>query len=144
MTVKGIEVEEVAVSAVAGYRTLYSRLYELALAIREFEGWFPGSRSFRNKNPGNLRDGAGNIGNDSDGFARFETYHHGMYALLRDLHKKCIGATTTSLGPGSDLRGLVEVYAPTGDGNHVGNYVQFLVARLSKPETTRLLWFVEG
>lgn len=132
-----------AVSAVAGYATLYSKLYRLAMTIQEFEGWFPKSRSFRNKNPGNLREGVGNLGNDSDGYARFVSYFHGMYALLRDLYKKCTGDTGTRLGPESTLRDLIEVYAPAGDGNHVATYVGFLVARLGKPETTKLSWFVE-
>ena len=135
--------EAQAVAAVAGYKTLYPELFKLAVAIREFEGWYPNSRSHRNHNPGNLREGVGNFGNDSDGYARFESYFHGMYALLRDLHKKCTGNTGTSLTPESTLRNLIEVYAPAGDGNHVDSYVEFLVAELGEPETTKLLWFVE-
>lgn len=135
--------EDQAASSLAGYKCLYPRLFELARAIQIFEGWFPGSRSFRNKNPGNLRGGVGNLGNDSDGFVRFVSYFHGMYALCWDLYLKCSGYTGTSLGPGCNLRDLVEVYAPGADGNHVGEYVGFLVARLNLPETTKLEWFLE-
>lgn len=136
--------EEQAVSAVAGYKVLYPRLFKLARAIQTFEGWFPDSRSFYNKNPGNLREGVGNLGNDSDGYARFLSYFHGMYALCRDLFLKCSGYTGTPLGPEYSLRDLVEVYAPAADGNHVDDYVGFLVARLGKLETTKLEWFLEG
>ena len=135
--------EEQAVSAVAGYKLLYPRMFGLVKAIQDREGWYPGSRSYRNKNPGNLKEGVGSFGDDSDGFARFEGYFHGLYALCRDLFRKCTGYTTTSLGPDSNLRDLVNVYAPGADGNDVDGYVGFLVASLDKPETTRLGWFLE-
>ncbi len=53
-------------------------------AIKEHEGYYTGSRSFRNKNPGNLRyiQQMGTIGRDANGFAIFQTYQKGWDALV--------------------------------------------------------------
>jgi len=60
---------------------------EWAQAIKAHEGWLPGSRSFRNNNPGNLK-GRGDAGTDADGFAVFSSSDLGMAALERDLSAK--------------------------------------------------------
>jgi hypothetical protein len=64
----------------------------MAAAIQNFEGWYPGSRSYRNNNPGNLRwsdpdtiPWAGAIGLDDANHVVFESYDSGMAALKRQL-----------------------------------------------------------
>ncbi len=59
-----------------------------AEAIKSYEGWFPGSRSFRNNNPGNLKAGAGAVGKDAEGFAVFPDFATGWAALKADLRAK--------------------------------------------------------
>lgn len=60
-----------------------------AEAIKSFEGWKPGSRSYRNNNPGNLKGNfAGATGTDKDGFAVFPSEAVGMAALESDLRAK--------------------------------------------------------
>jgi len=58
-----------------------------ALAIQSHEGWFSGSRAYRNNNPGNLKID-GDLGRDEDGFAKFSSYEAGFSALQADLRAK--------------------------------------------------------
>lgn len=59
----------------------------MANAIKTFEGWWTGSRSYRNNNPGNLkfRNQPGAVGADETGHAIFDTFQSGWNALLRQL-----------------------------------------------------------
>lgn len=67
-----------------------SFLHDLALAHQTHEGWFPGSMSYRNNNPGNLRgkDGA---------FQIFPSYQAGFTALQNDLQAKIEGRAPSVL-----------------------------------------------
>lgn len=63
--------------------------------IKKVEGWSPGSRSYRNNNPGNLippggktNYWAGQTGVDEKGFARFDSEASGRAALEKDLSYK--------------------------------------------------------
>jgi hypothetical protein len=58
--------------------------------IKRFEGWKPGSVSYRNNNPGNLKytGQAGATGKDARGFAIFSSEAAGMAALESDLRAK--------------------------------------------------------
>lgn len=130
------------IERVAAFKTVYPRLYPLAMAIQEFKGWGPKSRSFRNNNPGNLRYSRFCDQMD-DGFVKFPCYFTGLFALLYDLWCKCSGKTTTKLDGGSDLVELFEVYAPLGDGNEPYVYVNHVAARLGLSTDTRLDYFLE-
>jgi len=57
-----------------------SKLDLFCEAIKEHEGWYPGSRSYRNKNPGNIKyiGQKRAVGQDSGGFCIFETYTDGL------------------------------------------------------------------
>lgn len=60
----------------------------MAAAIQDFEGWYPGSRSYRNNNPGNLRNVSGlpgQIGMDETGHIVFASYTDGLNALKRQI-----------------------------------------------------------
>lgn len=133
-----------SVSAAAGMKSLYPRLYTLARAIQEFEGYAPGTRSHRNRNPGNLRSSPFQA-DDDGGYAIFPAYFDGLFALLWDLWSKCDGRTRTGLGPASTLSNLISVYAPSGDHNDPDVYVNFVVSRFhpSANRETRLAWFLE-
>jgi len=67
-----------------------SRISAWASAIQHEEGYFPGSRSFRNNNPGNLKltdytKSLGASGVDKNNFCIFPTFDKGMSALCQFL-----------------------------------------------------------
>ena len=126
----------------AAYRTIYPRLYLLAIAIRRHEGWYPKSKSWRNKNPGNLRSSPFQA-LAKEGYAVFETEHQGMAALLWDLEAKCTGRTGTPLGPKSSLADLFHVYAPSGDDNDPDSYAEAVAAELGVSADYKLGLFLE-
>lgn len=125
-------------------KSLYPRLYDLAVEMRHEEGYFKNSRSWRNNNPGNLRGTPLKIGAylDDDNYLKFPDYHSGMYAMLFDLHCKCFGKTSTGLGPDSSLGELIHAYAPAADSNNPVSYAGHVAARLDVKVETRLAYFV--
>lgn len=70
-----------------GRRLISPTLENMARAIMDFEGYFGGSVSERNNNPGNLKNAgqAGVIGQDSQGHAIFESFEAGWNALINQL-----------------------------------------------------------
>ena len=91
-----------------------------AEAIQKEEGYYSGSRSFRNKNPGNLRFSPltkelGAMGKDKDNFCIFSSYEAGFKALCQFLTL----AAQNQLRPYRDartLRKFTKIYAqPTSD-----------------------------
>ncbi len=71
---------------------LESIIETMASAIKEFEGWYAGSRSYRNNNPGNIRwkgtiplNGSGvlrgAVGKDSTNHIIYDSYQSGWDAL---------------------------------------------------------------
>ena len=98
----------------------------VANAIQHVEGWYPGSRSYRNNNPGNLREtGAlGQVGVDSSGMAIFDNAEDGMDALLNDLEAKAEKYPTMTINQ------LFQRYAPSQDGNNPLSYAAQVVAKL--------------
>ena len=107
-----------------------NRLSEFASAIKAHEGWFVGSRSYRNNNPGNLRWSKYQAG-IRDGYAYFLTYQQGWDALIFDIRAKCTGNTKTELGPDSTILEFCEVWAPSFDGNRPRQYAEFIASRLN-------------
>ncbi len=74
------------------------KLYDFCLAIRSHEGWFPGSRSFTNNNPGNCRYSTVGYApqylpvlKDDKDFAIFKDYATG-WSYLQNLVKERIAA----------------------------------------------------
>jgi hypothetical protein len=101
-----------------------------ALAIQQHEGWFAGSHSQRNNNPGNLRSGVGQTGSDGS-FAIFASYQDGFNALVSDITAKFTGNTRTGLGPSSTILQFFQVYAPSADSNDPATYAQSVVDYLN-------------
>lgn len=115
-----------------------SFLFDLALAHQKHEGWFTGSLSQRNNNPGNLRltayqrkaygavPGAGS-------FARFPSYDIGFRALMDDLRAKIMGNSAhINYARNPTFLDYVKVYAPAEDRNNPNSYTQALVRDLAK------------
>lgn len=99
-----------------------TKLENLAKAIEKQEGFYFMSRSWRNNNPGNLRNSKFQTGT-RNGFAYFSSYTMGWLALWWDLHQKATGNTVTSLRPTSQLKDLINVWAPITDGNDTNAYL---------------------
>lgn len=120
------------------------KIIALAKAIEEFEGWYPlgppgssdfiPSVSYRNHNPGNLKSSPFSIG-ERDGFAVFENYNIGFFALVWDIWKKCKGETSSSLTPDSSLFDFILVFSGE-DPSVVSSYSSFISTRLDLPSTT--------
>jgi hypothetical protein len=107
-------------------------LEALADAIMAFEGWHVTSVSYRNRNPGNLRDSNLKTGVDAKGYAIFGSLPQGYQALLYDLSAKVRGRSSHRLTPDSTLQSLFDVYAPRADRNNPGAYALFVCAWLEK------------
>jgi hypothetical protein len=100
-------------------------LEAVADAIMSFEGWKPGSRSYRNRNPGNLERGQEV---DVKNYDVFDTFVEGYQALLNELHAKFTGHNTHGIGPDSTLLDLFNVYAPPSDSNPTNIYCKYVAA----------------
>jgi hypothetical protein len=111
-----------------------SKLQQWAEAIKVHEGWYPGSRSYRNNNPGNLRYTAytsslGAVGKDSASFCRFGSPALGMKALTRFLEDACTNQLKRYKGTMSLIQ-FYEVYAPSSENDSLA-YANFIAQRLN-------------
>lgn len=106
----------------------------LADAITRMEGYAPGTRAWRNNNPGNLRDYKKTNGqwaiwptlpHDDKGFPQFATPEAGRAALERDLGLK--------VGRGMTLEQIIYAWAPPSDGNNTAQYLANVVAWTKMP-----------
>ena len=80
-------------------------------------------RGIRNKNPGCLRC-KGTAGKDSDGFAIYNTWEEGYYALNSVLYR---------IYNGKSLRQIFKAYAPASEkGNNPGKYSLMVAASLKE------------
>jgi hypothetical protein len=127
-------------------------LEALADSIWRFEGWTPpgvdpklpqGSRSWRNRNPGNLRPvpGAQAVPVDDKNYRVFDSLAQGWIALLNDISAKLDGSH--GLTDDSSLRKFFDIYAPSNDDNDPNKYARQVAIWLSRdlgstiaPETT--------
>ncbi len=123
-----------------------SRIQEWAEAIKIYEGWGNGTRSFRNNNPGNLKyfGQKGSIGKDSGGYAIFNTYQDGMDALVRQLTIASDGRSKV-YDPEMTLIQFFGKYAPHRDMNDPTAYALFVANKLQVDPQIKirdLLFFV--
>lgn len=107
------------------------RVEDFAEAIKIYEGWFPGSKSYRNNNPGNLRytQQAGTTGQDPTGFAIFSTYDFGWNALVHQL-RIAINGVSQVYNPEMTFQEFFSKYAPSSDNNDPDKYATFVAGRL--------------
>lgn len=112
---------------IAGKRGLENILNAMAAAIKEFEGWYVGSRSYRNNNPGNLKYAGqpGATGADESGHAIFDSYASGWEALKNQLRIAFTGASRV-YGPGDNFYDFFGKYA---EGN-APQYAEFVAGKL--------------
>jgi hypothetical protein len=116
-----------------------SLVERLGNAIAQMEGFYPGTRAWRNNNPGNLRDYRKDSGqwaiwpelpHDSAGFPQFPSATEGWNAMYRDLGLK--------IARGLNLEQLISAWAPPSDGNDTASYVRFVAGRLGIPSDVPL------
>lgn len=104
---------------------------------KEHEGYFPGSPSYRNNNPGNLEfHGQPYSVLDPIGkrFAKFDTLEHGKHALWNLFYDACSGKSS-NYQPDSNLfqfyegipkpnkyNKVIDGYSPSSDGNDSVTY----------------------
>lgn len=103
-----------------------NRIEEWAKAIQKHEGYFPGSASYRNNNPGNFRCSSlvmGEFGATKcvNNLAVFPTFEKGFAALKQFLIYACTDQLK-SYKKEMTLLEFYSVYAPSADGNSPFNY----------------------
>lgn len=121
------------------------KMERLIFAMATHEGWTPkgfdgnvdGSRSYRNHNPGNLRSSPFQCGTDG-GFSVFRSDLVGYMAMEYDITMKAMGKTTTGLNGDSTIKDLINVWAPTTDGNNTQKYLDDVCALSGLAPTTKL------
>lgn len=108
---------------------------KMATAIREFEGWYEGSRSYRNNNPGNLKYAgqAGATGADETGHAIFSTFAAGWDALLRQLEIAFLNVSAVY----SSEDTLYDFFGKYAEANSA-QYAEYVAGKLGVSPDTRL------
>lgn len=91
-------------------------LATIANVIQTQEGWFPGSVSQRNNNPGNLKCAGqpGVVSCDPRGFAVFSDYAAGYQALQSQI--------SLDASRGLSIADFMAKYAPASDANDPASY----------------------
>ena len=116
------------------------KIVKLSQLIAQYEGFSPGTRAFRNNNPGNCKFSQkgyraiyGKVTQDKDGFAIFPTASLGWLYLqnmllnwAKDERKEWT------------IKQLIEVYAPALDDNDPIAYSKYLVTHLGVDSGTTL------
>lgn len=87
-------------------------------AIKDHEGYFPGSRSFVNNNPGNLKfcGQALATGQDDKGFAKFATFQDGWKTLINMITNAASGKSKV-YSPNDTISDFFLKYAPAFENN---------------------------
>lgn len=111
----------------------------MAEAIKKHEGWYVGSRSHRNNNPGNAKylKQKNTVGSDREGFAIFKTYADGWSYLLAMLSNAAHNNSRVYRADMS-LYDFFAVYAPAADNNNPRRYAEAVAAHIGVPATTTL------
>lgn len=114
-----------------------SKIDLFCLAIQQYEGWFVGSRSFKNNNPGNLRYVGQKeaSGKDKDNFCIFPTYEIG-FKVLKDMIIRAASGKSTVYNPNMTIERFFCVYAPSSDGNHPITYANAVAKKVGVPVST--------
>src|SRR3990167_8122284 len=116
-----------------------NKIEKLANAIQEYEGWYRGSRSWRNCNPGNLKFARQRraIGKDDDGFAIFPDDETGFLALIHQIEIACNGKSKV-YSPNDTLYGFFNKFAPSSDSNYPKKYAEDVAKKLGISPHTKL------
>lgn len=119
-----------------------SQLTQFAKAIELHEGYYKGSRSYRNNNPGNLRYTAytaslGAKAKDTGSFCIFRSYNEGFEALRGFLRDACTNKLRAYKGT-MTLYDFFNVYAPAADKNNPKRYADFVATYLNISAETQI------
>jgi hypothetical protein len=100
-------------------------------AIERHEGYFQGSRSFRNNNSGNLRycEQRLAIGKDKQNFAIFATYQDG-FNTLKEMITRAKNGLSKVYSPENTLTDFFSLYAPAFDSNDPNNYAKVVAKEI--------------
>lgn len=111
-------------------QTLTDRMNNFCLAIQAHEGYFIGSRSYRNNNPGNLRFAGQRlaIGKDPKDFAIFKTYDGG-FQTLREMITRAASGQSSVYQPTMTILQFFRKYAPAADSNNPDTYAAFVASK---------------
>lgn len=106
----------------------------MCMAIQHYEGFYPGSRSFRNNNPGNFRltpfiKSLGSTGADKQNYAIFPDYVKGFAALDSFLVAACNNELKSYKG-NMTLNQFFSIYAPSSDNNSPLKYASFVAGQI--------------
>lgn len=124
-----------------------SLIVKWATAIQKHEGFFAGSRSYRNNNPANFKVGAkltdfmrslGAVGVDSGGFAVFPDYATGFAALCRFLDLACSNQLISYRNT-MTLKQFFAVYAPSSDNNDPDAYARAVAVDIGVSADTQIV-----
>jgi hypothetical protein len=113
-----------------GRKLVPKYIQDMALAIMNFEGYYPGSLSVKNNNPGNLKYAgqSGAVGQDSQGHAIFNTFEDGWNALINQL-KMAFYNTSKVYNSGMTLYQFFQRYA---EGNQEA-YARYVASQIGVP-----------
>ena len=119
-----------------------NRINDLAEAMKKHEGFYPGSASFRNRNPGNFRCSPlvmGELGavRCVNNLAVFPTYEKGFAALKQFLIYACTDKLR-SYKSAMTLLEFYERYAPSSDHNNPNNYASAVAKDLGVSIGTKI------
>jgi hypothetical protein len=113
----GGSISPVAVTAIAG-------------AIRQEEGYAPGTPAFVNNNPGNLvYAGQTGASQGAGGFASFTSYAAGETALENQILLDATRGTDVNGNPTTTVTQLISSWAPASTGNNTAAYIASVAAQ---------------
>jgi len=125
-----------------------SRIEDWATATQKHEGFYKGSRSYRNNSPGNFRytkytaSLGANKGKDDKNFIIYNSYEIGFNALKQFLTDACNGELR-AYRPDMTLLQFYGVYAPSADGNSPKNYATFIANSLGVPISLQIKYLLD-
>jgi len=101
-------------------------------AIKKHEGWYVGSRSYKNNNPGNIKFVGQKraTGQDSGGFCIFAKYEDGYQELKDMLVRAATPPDTTNYQADMTLLQFFQVYAPSSDNNNPTIYADVVAKHI--------------
>lgn len=119
-----------------------NRIEAWAKAIQRHEGYYPGSASYRNNNPGNFRCSSlvmGEFGATKcvNNLAVFPTFEKGFAALKQFLIYACTDQLR-SYKKEMTLHEFYSVYAPSNDGNNPLNYATAVAKEMGVSVGTKI------
>lgn len=125
-----------------------NRIQDWALAIQRHEGFYPGSASHRNNNPGNFRCSPlimGELGATKcvNNLAIFPTYEKGFAALKQFLTYACTDKLR-SYQSAMTLLQFYKVYAPSADKNNPLGYAIAIAKDLGISINTKIKDLLNG